>query len=477
MAGNKVQESYSTILEKYVTAPDENYLCSAAELGREMILKDIPLEEISEIHEQALSSLAQKMPGVKLTDVLHLASAPLMEVLMSYGLDFREKVHYLSQAKDDLRKNEQHLRNILECLPLPIYVIGRDHRIIYWNRAMEEISGIKASDAIGRKMPRADFYGAEKKPLADLLVDERPNAVRRMYAGNVTESTLLEGAFEATDFFPRLGGHGKWLQSTASVLKDLEGNTVGAIEALDDITDRKHAERSLREYSTALEKSNRELENFAYIASHDLQEPLRMVASFVKLLARRYEGKLGDDADDFIRFAVEGAERMQLLINDLLAYSRIMTRGRDFEPIDCNSVLETVISDLRFALEDSGAVVKCSRLPTVLADRSQLRQLFQNMISNAIKFRRIDHPQVDIAAEKKEEEWVFSIRDNGIGIEPSCWDRIFEIFQRSHSASEYPGTGIGLAICKKIVERHDGEIWVNSQVDQGTTFFFTLPAL
>ena len=249
-----------------------------------------------------------------------------------------------------------------------------------------------------------------------------------------------------------------------------------------DVTDRRRAEDELRrtaerlaQQTAELERSNAELQQFAYVASHDLQEPLRMVASYTQLLARRYGDKLDDDAREFIDFAVDGARRMRALINDLLAYSRVGTRGAEFAPTDCNAVVDQVIADLGAAIEDERAGVTRGDLPTVLADAMQLQQLFQNLIANAIKFHGERRPRVAIAAERRGDAWLFSVRDNGIGIDPEYADRIFVIFQRLHSRAEYPGTGIGLAICKKIVERHGGRIWMESAPGQGTTFYFTLP--
>jgi signal transduction histidine kinase len=231
----------------------------------------------------------------------------------------------------------------------------------------------------------------------------------------------------------------------------------------------------LNQIARELERSNQELQQFAYVASHDLQEPLRMVAGFTRLLERRYKDKLDQDAREFINFAVDGAVRMQKLIDDLLTYSRVGAPHIPFEPVDCNRLLNQAITNLRVAIEENHALITSSDLPTVTCNGSQMIQLFQNLISNAIKFRGAEIPRIRIAAEYRDGEWLFSFRDNGIGIDPQYKDRIFQIFQRLHSRDEYDGTGIGLALCMKIVELHKGKIWMESEEGKGATFYFTLP--
>jgi signal transduction histidine kinase len=229
-----------------------------------------------------------------------------------------------------------------------------------------------------------------------------------------------------------------------------------------------------RETEAALLRSNTELEQLAYVASHDMQEPLRMVASYLQLLAQRYQGQLDADADEFIGYAVDGAKRMQALINDLLAYSRVGTKARPFQPTDCNEIVDIALGNLVLAIKETGALIRVGPLPRLMGDPSQLRQLFQNLIANAIKFRRAEPPTVDISAEPAGDAWRFRVTDNGIGIAEEYHERIFVLFQRLHGRADYPGTGIGLAICKKIVERHGGEISLQSTLGGGTTFFFNI---
>lgn len=229
-------------------------------------------------------------------------------------------------------------------------------------------------------------------------------------------------------------------------------------------------------YEDKLKKSNEELEQFAYVASHDLQEPLRKIASFSELLSSQYKGRLDAEAGRYLEYITDGAYRMQTQIRELLEYSRIDRRGKEFSPTDCNEVLDLTLRYIHLAIEEAGAAVTHDPLPTVNADGVQLGQVFQNLITNAVKFRGTAAPQVHISAEEREREWIFSVKDNGIGIAPEYAERIFVMFQRLHTRSEYPGTGLGLAICKKIVERHRGRIWVESEQGKGSTFRFTIPA-
>jgi signal transduction histidine kinase len=230
-----------------------------------------------------------------------------------------------------------------------------------------------------------------------------------------------------------------------------------------------------RQSQEELARSNRDLEQFAYVASHDLQEPLRMVATYTQLLAERYQGKLDADADKYIHYAVDGALRMQKLVQDLLAFSRVGRQGQARESTDCNAVLQAALKNLEAAIQESKARVQHDQLPVVIADSSQLAQVFQNLIGNAIKFRGSEPPLIRVSAKAKVKEWVFSVADNGIGIAAEHADSVFVIFRRLHARAEYPGNGIGLSICKKIIEQHGGRIWVESEVGHGSVFQFSLP--
>lgn len=261
---------------------------------------------------------------------------------------------------------------------------------------------------------------------------------------------------------------------SSTIFTDAMGNEQTAI-LVRDITERQQAEVERAQLLAALQCANNELQHFASMVSHDLQEPLRTVAGYIQLLARRYQGKLDTKADEYIAQAVDGAQRMQQMITDLLAYARVGEQATAFTAVECEELLARVLRDLQLTIADSGAVITHDPLPILRGNATQLYQVFQNLIGNALKFRGAAVPRVHIAARREGTGWAFSIRDNGSGIDPKHTGRLFQVFQRAHSGTEYPGTGMGLAICKKIVERHGGRIWVESVPGRGTTFFFTLP--
>lgn len=273
----------------------------------------------------------------------------------------------------------------------------------------------------------------------------------------------------------RPNGSVRYVHEQGEVTYGSDGTPLRILGTVHDVTDRKLTEDALVEKAEELARSNADLEQFAYVASHDLQEPLRMVTSFTQLLQRRYKGKLDDKADQYIGFAVEGTQRMQALIKDLMTYSRAGRPDRDFEPAECEDILQNSTANLKLAIQESGAVITHDPLPVVRGDEVQLGQVFQNLISNGLKFRREEAPRVHISAQLDGKQWIFSVHDNGLGIDPEFRERIFVIFQRLHHREDYEGTGIGLALCKKIVERHGGRIWVESEPGQGSTFYFTIP--
>ena len=317
--------------------------------------------------------------------------------------------------------------------------------------------------AIRRVIALAQLLAGEPPHPGDLVVE---------LVGLVISILMLAGVLSIGPLFRTIKAAEVALRQSRDELEGLVAERTEDLKAANTHLSLELEER--RRAQQELARSNAELEQFAYVASHDLQEPLRMVASFTQLLARRYQGKLDADADEFIGFAVDGSTRMQRLLNDLLAYSRVGTRSKPFDAIDCNSVLNDALTNLKPAIEDNGALITHEPLPIVRGDEVQLIQLFQNLIGNAVKFHGQEPPQVHISAKLQDRDWVFAVRDNGIGIAPEQQERIFLIFQRLHHRSEYPGTGIGLALCKRIVERHGGRIWVESEVGKGSTFFFTI---
>ncbi|HXE56360.1 MAG TPA: PAS domain S-box protein [Gemmatimonadales bacterium] len=340
-------------------------------------------------------------------------------------------------------------------------IVGKtlDGIITSWNAAAERLYGYRAQEIIGRS---ASILTTPDHP------DEVPMLLERLKRGERVE------LYETTR--RRKDGTTVDVSLTFSPVRDARGRLIGASVIARDITERNAAAAALRRQAEELARSNAELERFAYIASHDLQEPLRIVSQFAQLLARRYRGRLGADADDFIGFIVDGVTRMQTLISDLLAYARVNEGGRDFSPTDCNAVLAWVLEGLEPQLREIGAEVRVDPLPTAPADAALLRQLFQNLVGNAIKFRGAAPLRVTVSAVRDGAHWRFTVRDNGLGIPAEYHEQIFQLFRRFHDPGRYPGTGIGLAISRRIVEQHGGRMWVESAPGQGAAFHFTIPA-
>jgi PAS domain S-box-containing protein len=339
-------------------------------------------------------------------------------------------------------------------------------------------------DMTGRIVDANDAFqqmlGHEKKALLSMKeADLTPPRWRASIAKIVSEQVLPLGRSEVFEKeYLRADGSRFPAELRTFLITDDSGNPIGMWSIVRDVTQRKQAEMEREAAIKALKRSNEDLKQFAYVASHDLQEPLRMVASYTQLLAERYEDQLDQKAHKFIHYAVDGAQRMQILIRDLLAFSRVETRAQAFKPLDSHHVLCGAMANLKTLINETGALVTSGDLPIVQADESQLTQLFQNLISNGIKFRQPSTtPSIHISAQRVENRWRLAVQDNGIGIDSKYKERVFVIFQRLHTRDEYPGTGIGLAICKRIVHRHGGRIWFESSPGKGTTFYFTLPSI
>ncbi|HEU0078868.1 MAG TPA: ATP-binding protein, partial [Longimicrobiaceae bacterium] len=384
----------------------------------------------------------------------------LLEAMTHIGVQLGRVVER-SRAREALRRSEARFAGIIAISSDAIVSTDEEQRITLFNLGAEQIFGYAAEEVLG-------------KPL-DVLVPEPFRAGHAAHVRSFGESGVPARRMGERGRVAGRRKDGEVFPADASISRlELGGRRIYTA-VLRDMTDRVRAEEELAARTEELERSNRELEQFAYVASHDLQEPLRMVASYTQLLARRYRGRLDEDAEEFIGYAVDGVTRMQALIKDLLAYSRVGMRGGAFEPVDAEDVLERVLASLGPTIEEAGATVGHGPLPTVTADAGQLGQLLQNLVGNAVKFRGEAPPRVHVSAERGAGEWTFSVADNGIGIDPDYAERIFVIFQRLHTRNEYAGTGIGLAICKKIVERHGGRIWFKPRPGGGTVFRFTLP--
>jgi PAS domain S-box-containing protein len=355
---------------------------------------------------------------------------------------------------------EGRYRGLLEAAPDAMVVVNQRGKIVLLNVQAEKQFGYRRDELVGQRVKNIIPEGFAERLIADAL-----RSAEDALAQQIGTGIELTGRRKNGSDFP--------IEIMLSPLESTEGILVTA--AIRDITTRKEDEAHLLQKVKELNRSNEELGQFAYVASHDLQEPLRMVASYTQLLSRRYKGKLGSDADEFIAFAVDGASRMQRLIQDLLAYSRVGTKGMDLLDTSSEAALQQALINLRGAIEESGALVTHGALPTVPADEMQLIQLFQNLVGNAIKYQNPGVPRVHISAAKNGgKKWIFSVQDNGLGIDSQYFEKIFGVFQRLHKREEFAGTGIGLAICKKIVERHGGSISVESQPGQGSTFRFAL---
>jgi PAS domain S-box-containing protein len=365
-------------------------------------------------------------------------------------------------AEEALRQSEQKFRAIFDGMFQFMGVLTPEGVIIEANRTALDAIAANSEDVVGQV-----FWATPWWTHSPVLQEQLKDAITRAATGELVRFEAEHILADQTAIF---------VDFTLKPVFNQGGEVIMLIPEGRDITDRKQTELELQNQKQDLARSNAELQQFAYVASHDLQEPLRMITSYLELLERRYKGQLDERADKFIAYAVDGATRMQTLINDLLSYSRVGTNAQNWKSVDCEKIVQNVLSNLHLSILQSNAVITHDALPKVNADPSQLTQLFQNLLSNAIKFHREEEvPKIHVGIDCIEGKWLFSVQDNGIGMEAQYLERIFIIFQRLHSKIEYPGTGIGLAVCKKIVERHGGVLRVDSQPNHGSTFYFTIP--
>jgi len=383
---------------------------------------------------------------------------------------------YKQKQEKIIVENEWKFRTVSESANDWEYWLSGSRQIEYMSPSSKKITGYSPEEFLNNP---------------DLMTSIIHSEDRNLYVSHI--NNFEEEHHDEIEFrIITKDGRMKWLAHICAPLY-MQNKFLGRRISNRDITDRKTTEEELRKYREHLEelvkqrtaelekmtnelrRSNAELQQFAYVASHDLQEPLHVIKGFLNLFEKRYKDKLDEKGREFIGFTIDGAKRMQDLIRDLLEYSRVGHKGKEFKPTECSVILERVLFNLKAAIEGSGAQVTYNNLPTIMADATQFTSLFQNLIGNAIKFHGAEAPKVHISAERKGDEWLFSVSDNGIGIDPKFIDRIFVVFHRLHTRNEYPGTGIGLALCKKIVEHHGGHIWVESELQKGSTFYFTLP--
>ena len=365
----------------------------------------------------------------------------------------------LKRTEQALRESEERFRTLLKSLHEGVWALDKDDRTSFVNPRMAEMLGYAEDEMLGKTV--FSFSGAEwQKKTAEYM--ER----RRQGISEQIEAELL-----------RKDGGRVCASLETSPIFDNDGHYAGSIAGVQDITERKLGEERLKQTMAELDRSNKELEQFAYVTSHDLREPLRMMTSFAQSLEKRYKDRLDQTADEYIHFIVDGAARMQSLIDDILMYSRVSTRALPFDLVELEKVFLDVQANLTAALTETQAKVTHDPLPAILADASQMAQVLQNLVGNGLKFHREGEiPVVHVSARQEGPEWVLSVQDNGIGMDPLLFGRLFNLFQRLNPQDKYPGTGVGLAVTKKIVQRHGGRIWVESQPGKGSTFYFSLPS-
>ncbi|MEI6815065.1 MAG: CHASE3 domain-containing protein [Bacteroidota bacterium] len=459
LVGERYNRMEATLLlqkEKGHTAMAEQIMTREENRIMDMIRKLINTMKEDENHLLTLHTNQTDVSAKRTIEVM-LVTGCISIIIIFLGLYFINR--------DNIKRKiaEQELNRFFTLSLDMMCIVGADGYFKRINPAFEDVLGYTQEELFSR--PYHEFLHPDDKT-------KTIEAVRNM---NKEGSKL---AIENRCI--RKDGTFRWLAWKAVPIDDVR------YASARDITEQKMAAESIKKMNEELEnrvelrtaelkRSNEELQQFAYVASHDLQEPLRMVASYVQLLEKKYKGQLDEKADTYIGFAVDGASRMKALINDLLDFSRVDSKAKSMKPTDMNETIEEVTHNLKMAIKENKASVEViGNLPTIIAESIQMVQLFQNIINNAIKFKGEKTPIIRISSEELKDKWLFTIRDNGIGIEKEYWDRIFIIFQRLNNREEYPGTGIGLSICRKIVERHEGKIWLESEMGKGTTFHFTI---
>jgi len=376
--------------------------------------------------------------------------------MVGTGQDITER----KKAEENIARARDYYIKLLDEFPNLIWRAGIDGRCNYFNKSWLSFTGRSLKEELG------DGW----------LMAVHPED-RKCCTATYAEAFDARRPFVMEYRLRYHNGSFHWILDYGMPLFDVDQAFIGYIGSCFDIEERRRAQELVEHQAKALTQSNADLEQFAYVASHDLQEPLRMIQGFAQLLGRRYSDVLDDDGRQFMAYLMEGTERMQKLISNLLAYSRLDRQQKEFGQMDSRAAASRALFNLTQAVQESGAVVEIGALPVVCADETQMVQLFQNLIGNALKFRSTEPPRVQVSARSVGGEWLFTVQDNGIGIEPEYGEKIFAIFQRLHGPKEYQGTDIGLAICKKIVERHGGRIWAGSQSNHGATIFFTLPLI
>jgi two-component system, chemotaxis family, sensor kinase Cph1 len=439
--------------------------------SREELLK-MKISDINMLEEGLVKQEMQKAISKQKNNFLfkhRLSNGKVRDVQVYSGLtNYKGKkvlysiIHDITEHKEAgiaLLESEERFKLIFDQSTIGSVILSLDYTPIRVNNTFSNILGYSKEELLSMNFqeythPEDIYEELEKKEL--------------LISGEID-------TFEMVKRYVHKDGNTIWGKLTVFSVKDQTDTPVHIIKMIEDITKRKQLEIKMENLVEKLEISNKELEQFAYVSSHDLKEPLRMITSFLQLLNKRYANQLDNDANDFIDYAVEGAKRMDMMINDLLEYSRIGNTEKEFKYHQSEKLLETAILNLKSSIENNNASITYNTLPLIYANDLQIVQLFQNLIGNSIKYRKEENPEIHISADNVDDEYIFSVKDNGIGMDKKHLDRIFTIFQRLHSREEYDGTGIGLAISKRILQKHRGKIWVESELRKGTTFYFSIP--